>query len=134
MSTRILTSTGDMTTTSRSVRLQRPIACLLGLTVSLLASLLLTAPLALAEGLPDGRVYELVSPIENENSEVYVPLAVPTGILGDGQGVTTQEGFGSSVDGDTVEYIGDSVAGGDGFGSGAGEGEPFVARRLPGSG
>ncbi len=87
-----------------------------------------------AWSLPDGRVYEKVSPTENEDAEVYVPFAVSGGIVGFGQGVHTDLPFGASVDGDTVEYVGDPVAGGNGAGGGAGLGENFVATRLPNGG
>lgn len=86
-----------------------------------------------AWALPDGRVYEKVTPTENEGSEVYVPLAVETGILGTGQGVTTRLSFTASLDGSKMQYIGDPISGGagNGAGGGAGLGEKFLASRFP---
>jgi hypothetical protein len=106
----------------------------LTLTAALLGCLVFGSAAAAAAGLPDGRVYEKVSPSENENSEVYVPFAITGTVLGFGQGVHTSEHFGSSVDGSTVEYVGDPVAGGNGTEGGAGGGEGFVATRLLGGG
>ncbi len=35
-----------------------------------------TLPLT-SQGLPDNRVYEMVTPVENQNADVFVPLAEP---------------------------------------------------------
>ena len=50
----------------------------LALTVAALA--LIPASSALAEeALPDGRVFEKVTPTGNQDADVYVPLALPSG-------------------------------------------------------
>jgi hypothetical protein len=90
-----------------------------------------TTPKAPA-GLPDGRVYELVSPVA---SNVFVPqsgssLTSPSFE----HGVTTERPAAAAANGEAVAYAGEpSVTGGDG-GFGAGGGNEFLATRSPGGG
>jgi hypothetical protein len=85
------------------------------------------------EGLPDGRVYEMVTPLENEDAEVYVPQDGLGGELGQGQGVTVPAEFQSAADGDSIIYFGDPTKGGTGNG-GNGLGNSYLATRYPGGG
>ncbi len=89
---------------------------------------------ARAEALPDGRVYEMVTPPENEDASVYVPLAVSEGVLNAGQGGThTKLPFQVAPSGEAVAYLGDSTVGGSGD-AGAGLGNEYLATRNPGGG
>jgi hypothetical protein len=83
-------------------------------------------------GLPDGRVFEMVTPPNNENAEVYTPRAI-AGLFQTGNGVSTALPFQASVDGEAVTYVGDPTVGGSGE-SGAGKGAEYLARRLPSGG
>jgi hypothetical protein len=93
------------------------------------------APVAAAAvGLPDGRVYEMVTPPSDENAEVHTP-EVSDGFPGE-VGVQTSSLFQVAVDGDAVAYQGDATPseGGVGVGgSGAGS-QQYLARRSPGGG
>jgi hypothetical protein len=88
-------------------------------------------------GLPDGRVYEMVTPSDNENADVYIPLALSnTGNTGNNfNGVGTAFPFAVAADGEAVVYVGDATAdeGGNGRG-GAGLGNQYLARRSPDGG
>ena len=79
-------------------------------------------------GLPDGRVYEMVTPPENQDAEVYVPFAYND--INEGEGTDTQFPFESSPDGDAVVYAGASNGGGVGNDGFAG-GDEYVATRGP---
>jgi hypothetical protein len=59
--------------------------------------------------LPDCRAYEMVSPVANEDGDVYVP---ETGSAGDA--IATARPFRASADGDAVAYVGDPSAEGNG--------------------
>jgi hypothetical protein len=98
---------------------------------SVLGCVALSSAPALAS-LPDGRVYELVSPTTRN---VYVPLSGPafTSIFGE-HGISTIRPAAVAPDGEAVVYAGEpSSTGGDGF-YGAGEGNEFLATRSPGGG
>jgi hypothetical protein len=83
--------------------------------------------------LPDDRVYEMVTPAENQDAEVYVPLAIQAGVLGgEGLGIATRLPFVASADGDAVVYVADPTSGGNGEG-GLGRGEDYIATRLSGN-
>jgi hypothetical protein len=85
-------------------------------------------------GLPDGRVYEMVTPPDNYDADVYVPLTVKNlsessfefpGLAGN----TAEEPFQAAAGGDAVAYLGDPTTGGDG-----GEGRranQYLATRSP---
>ncbi len=80
-------------------------------------------------GLPDGRVFEMVTPPNNENAEVYTPKAV-NGLIETGNGAPSELPFQASVNGEAVAYVGDPTAGGSGL-SGYDYGSEYLARRLP---
>ena len=85
-------------------------------------------------GLPDGRVYELVTPAENHDADVYVPLAIQESLLNPGEtDIHTRLPFQVSTSGDAVAYVGESTVGGTGS-TGAGLGNEYLATRAPGGG
>jgi hypothetical protein len=81
-------------------------------------------------GLPDNRAYEMVTPVENDNADVFVPH-VET--FPSASGTPTFRPFQASSDGTAVTYVADSTVGGVGT-SAAGAGNQYMARRLPGGG
>jgi hypothetical protein len=84
-----------------------------------------TFPRSAAE-LPDGRVYEMVSPPEAGGANVYVSEA------GNGPFPTpTMMPFQASADGEAVAFVGAPSTGGNGD-AGAGGGNEFVAALTPG--
>jgi hypothetical protein len=86
---------------------------------------------AWAGALPDGRRYEMVTPAENHEADVYVPLAVAEDVVNSGPGDTrTRLPFQVSANGGAVTYVGDVTVGGIGDG-GAGLGNQYLARRGP---
>jgi hypothetical protein len=76
-------------------------------------------------GLPDGRGYEMVTPANNQNAEVYVPFDAG-GFTEDS--IITQRPFEAAADGNAVTYLGGPTSGGNGA-QGEGEGNQYVARR-----
>ncbi len=79
-------------------------------------------------GLPDGRVFEMVSPATNEDGNVYVPAAVRA--TGNSEaGVPTRLPFDVAPGGDAVAYPGDPPTSGGNGNSGQGFGNEFVATR-----
>ena len=83
-----------------------------------------------SQGLPDDRAYEMVTPPENENADVYIPRASAFGDGEDAEGIPTQLLFQVSTDGSAVAYEGDATSGGGQGSSGNGLGNQFLARRL----
>jgi hypothetical protein len=94
---------------------------------------LVTAP-ALA-ALPDGRVYEVVSPAATEGSaNIYVPIAGSdwTDRNSFKGGIVTRRPFEVAPDGEALVYAGDPPATGGGTGSsGQSNGDEFIATRSP---
>ncbi len=86
-------------------------------------------------GLPDGRVYEMVSSFgsaQNGTSQVYAPSVY--GIeLALAEGIPTRHPFQVAADGEAAVYAGDPSSGGSGKG-GDGSGNEYLATRLPGGG
>jgi hypothetical protein len=80
-------------------------------------------------GLPDGRGYEMVSPVVNYNGNVYEDQHNSNF----SEGIFTTVPFQASVSGDAVAYAGDPSLEGNGK-IGHGEGNEFVARRAPAGG
>ena len=74
-------------------------------------------------GLPDGRVYEMVSPPANHNADVYAPEGV-TGMI------QSYRSFRAAADGDAVAYIGAPTVGGNGKG-GTDAGDEYLSVRGP---
>jgi hypothetical protein len=75
--------------------------------------------------LPDGRVYEMVTPVENQNANVYRPA--------NGRhenGVLTYLPFEAAADGNGVAYVGEPTLGGNGS-VGRGGGNEYLATRAP---
>jgi hypothetical protein len=95
-----------------------------------------TFPLA-RSGLPDGRVYESVSPIATEgNANAYVPGAGASVTDTNSQfgGIFTNLPFEVAPGGEVVAYPGDPArTGGDGS-TGQTNGEMYLSRRAPGGG
>ena len=81
----------------------------------------------LSASLPDCRVYEMVSPVKNEDGNVYVPDP-GAGTFGDA--VATALPFRASADGDGVAYVSDPVAEGNGS-LGKSAGNNYLAMRAP---
>lgn len=87
---------------------------------------------ASGSALPDGRVYELVSPLSGEDREVYVPLSEAEGEQERGEywsGRPTQ----ASSDGNAIAYVGEPSPGGDGD-TGRNTGNEYLAVRSAGGG
>lgn len=83
-----------------------------------------------SQGLPDGRVYEMVTPANDLNANVYVPRASSKE---PDQGVQTTFLFQPAKNGSAVAYIADPTT--PGFGqSGRGLGNQYLATRLPAGG
>ena len=78
------------------------------------------------EALPDGRVYEMVTPANNQDADVYVPLAEEAPVS---QGVPSILPFQVATDGSSVAYAGDATTGGLGE-IGRGLGDQYLARRT----
>ncbi len=88
-----------------------------------------------APGLPDGRVYELVSSSpEGRDTDVYVPTPLAEMTNNEEHGIWTGLPFDVSSDGEAVVYAGDPPPTG-GIGQVGGSfGDEYIARRLPGGG
>ena len=111
----------------------RPSNPLLTLALAVAALTLLPTQAAFAEeALPDGRVFEKVTPTSNQDADVYVPFALrdsePLG-----QGIETFFPFQVAGDGSAVTYAGDASTGGQGE-VGKGLGDQYLARRAAGGG
>jgi hypothetical protein len=80
-------------------------------------------------GLPDSRVYEMVTPPGNQNADVYLP---PGQLNGESlfTGIGSYEG---AADGDAVSYVASPTSEGNGS-AGGGGGDQYLATRLPGGG
>ena len=83
-----------------------------------------------SQGLPDNRTYEMVTPPENENADVYIPEALPTTYSENVEGIPTTRLFQVSADGSSVAYEGDPTSGGGNGEEGNGLGNQFLAKRL----
>ncbi len=90
------------------------------------------AALAGGQGLPDDRAYEMVTPPNNEDANVYVPRALVA--EPNSEGIQTEKLFQVASDGSAVAYIGDATSGGGNGEGGKGIGNQFLASRLSGSG
>jgi WD40-like Beta Propeller Repeat len=79
--------------------------------------------------LPDGRVYEMVSPASEHDANVFVPeIFTAESQLPRSEGVQSRLPFQASVAGDEVVYGGESSEGGNGLDS-EGAGEEYLATR-----
>ncbi len=77
--------------------------------------------------LPDGRSYEMVTPPDNEDVQVYRPQG--SGKAG-GEVIFTSDPTRAAADGHAVAYVGDPDAAGNGS-QGSGEGNEYMATRGP---
>jgi hypothetical protein len=84
-------------------------------------------------GLPDGRAFERVTPVENEAADVYVPAAFSLATFALSEGNLTEKPFQAAADGDAVAYPGAPTAGGIGTG-GPEWGNEYLATRSAGGG
>lgn len=76
-------------------------------------------------GLPDGRGYEMVTPVDNEGIELYAPYGA--GVEGE-EAVGTKYPVRAAADGHAVAYVGEPTAEGNGN-QGNGKGNEFIAAR-----
>ncbi len=86
-------------------------------------------------GLPDGRVYEMVSSFgsaQNGTAQVYTPKVYGLGFAL-AEGINTIRPFEVAVDGEAAVYAGDPSSGGTGRG-GQNSGNEYLATRLAGGG
>jgi hypothetical protein len=81
-------------------------------------------------GLPDDRVFEMVTPPENYNADVYIPEAMNYTILPNSEGIITGLPFQIADSGESVAYIAESTVGGNGA-NGEGRGNQDLASRRP---
>lgn len=111
----------------------------LGITVSLCAltgGLMCSVVAAPAEPLPDGRVYEMVTPLGNQNADVYVQnsqVVHPVEAHVTEHGIPTELPFEAAADGDAVTYVGGPTSGGNGS-AGPGSGNQYLTKRSPSGG
>lgn len=91
-----------------------------------------TLPLGVL-GLPDGRAFERVTPVDNENADVYVPQVFGISFLSLAEGIETTLPFRAAADGDAVAYVGDSTSGGTGL-EGSGNGNDYLSTRSSSGG
>jgi DNA-binding beta-propeller fold protein YncE len=82
--------------------------------------------------LPDGRLFEMVTPVANQDANVYVPYP-PGGIVPESSATQTERPFQASAAGDVIAYLGDPTSGGNGS-SGGGGGNEYLATRAPAGG
>jgi hypothetical protein len=110
-----------------------PLAVLTAALGLLAASLVFASASALAEPLPDSRAYEMVTPAENYDADVYVPEDIPADqVVSEGE-FPTRLPFEVAEDGEAVAYGAAPTVEGTGNG-GLGVGDEYLARRLPGGG
>jgi hypothetical protein len=90
-----------------------------------------TLPTAIL-GLPDGRGYEMVSPLVNADGNVYEPYIPFGGALGEGN--ATERPFQAAEDGNAVTYVADAPASGGNGEIGGSFGNQYFAVRNPAGG
>ena len=104
---------------------------LAGLATCCISMLLLTLPPhASASTLPDGRVYEMVTPVDNNDADVDVPRSLPPYFVKNLGEVGTKLPFQVAANGESVAYVAGSTVGGTGD-TANGEGNEYLARRSP---
>jgi hypothetical protein len=80
--------------------------------------------------LPDTRAYEMITPPDNSNADVYAPAAFSS--YTEAEGIQTNLPFQASADGNAVAYIGDPTSEGNGNAGLAGGNEFLATRSTPG--
>ncbi len=96
------------------------------------ADIAFTTFTTIGSGLPDDRIYELVSPPEDNNADVYIPLTLPRDLKGaeEGSGITgTEYPFRASLEGNAITYVGDPSYEGSGN-TGEDGGNEYLATRT----
>lgn len=83
-----------------------------------------TAPAGLP-GLPDNRTYEMVTPVENYDADVYVPFALPEHFVNNGGEFITHLPFEVAANGEAVAYVASPTVGG----TGSRAGNEYLSRR-----
>ena len=78
-------------------------------------------------GLPDGRGYEMVTPVANESDELYVPYGANQETE---EAINTGYPVRAAADGDAIAYVGEPNAEGNGS-EGIAKGNEFIATRSP---
>ena len=78
-----------------------------------------------AAGLPDGRGYEMVTPLANEGNELYVPVGAN---LETEEAIETHYPVRAAADGHAIAYVGEPNAEGNGS-EGLSKGNEFIAAR-----
>jgi len=81
----------------------------------------------LAAGLPDGRGYEMVTPVANEGNELYVPTGANQETE---EAIQTHYPVRAAADGHAIAYVGEPNAEGNGS-EGTTKGNEFIASRSP---
>ena len=84
-----------------------------------------------SQGLPDDRAFEMVTPPDNEDANVYVPAAEEESVS---EGTATHKLFQVATDGSTVAYESDATSGGGNGESGRGIGSQLLAKHLANGG
>jgi hypothetical protein len=102
-------------------------------TLDLASTLPLVNGMATAEGLPDGRVYEMVTPAENYDADTYVPLSLPADSVESEGEFETSLPFRVAENGESVAFAAAPTVDGAGDG-GLGGGNEYLARRSVGGG
>jgi hypothetical protein len=110
-----------------------PLAVLTTTLGLLAASLVFASASALAEPLPDSRAYEMVTPAENYDADVYVPEDIPEELVVNEGEFPTRLPFDVAEDGNAVAYVAAPTVEGTGN-AGLGKGDEYLARRLSGGG
>jgi hypothetical protein len=96
--------------------------------LALAAQIPLLKGMASAEGLPAGRVYEMVTPATNYDADVYVPLGLPEEFVPNAGEFETRLPFQIASNGEAVTYLAAPTIGGTGN-SGLGKGDEYLSRR-----
>ncbi len=117
---------------SRTIASRRFVLAIMAVGCTMGGGLSLTSAPALA-AVPDGRVYEMVTPTENHDSDVYVPRGLPTIFVENAGEFETRLPFQVAENGEAVAYVGSPTVEGTGE-TGFNLGNEYLARRLPGGG
>jgi hypothetical protein len=96
------------------------------------ADIAFTTPPPGINGLPDDRTYEMVTPVDKEDAEIYIPDTET--IVTEREGLLTNRLNDVAADGNAVVYQGDPTHSGGGESSGNGLGSAYLATHLAGGG